>query len=180
MSRRTARTGKAALKVYISSASQKTFFISCVKEVAEKRGDEPIYTPDIVRDLDDVQILEKVKRELRASHVILMDVSMKNIDNKWYPNPGVMIEFGLAVKDPTKGLSSVYFFCDESTDRHQLPPMIPRIEVQKYSENDDNLKKFIEKSLDDFEGKAFERLHRALEAQAVAEMMYETKKIRSN
>ena len=161
------------LRVYISAPRQKTFFIRCVREVAEKRGDKSIYPPDVFRDLDDKQILEKVMRELRDSHLIVMDVSMRNFNGEWYPSSGVMMELGVIVEDPTKGLNSVYFFCDELTDRHHLPPMIPRIEVQKYSENDENLKKLLRKALDGFERKAPERLRQALKAQTAAKIMCE-------
>jgi len=165
--------------VYISAPREKTFFIRCVKGVADDRGDEWVYPPDSFRDLNDKQILEKVIRKLRASHLVLMDISMNNLDGEWRPNSGVMVEFGILVRDPTKGLSSAYFFCDESTDRHHLPSMIPRIEVQKYTENDESLKEIIRTCLEAFERKAPERLRLALEAQVAAETMYGTMKATS-
>lgn len=118
-------------------------------------------------------------RELKASHLVLMDVSMENLDGEWYPNPGVMIELGLLVKDPSKGLDSIYFFCDESTDRQRLPPMIPRVEVQEYAENDERFEDIVRASLEAFEKQAPEKLRLALEAQAATETMYENKKTSS-
>lgn len=169
------------MKVFISAPREKRFFIRCVKEVAEERCDKSVYPPDSFRNLDDKQILEKVIRELRSSHLVLMDLSMKNLNGVWYPNSGVMIEFGLLLRDPTKGLSSAYFFCDESTGRSHIPPMIPRIEVQQYTEGDQKkFKQTIRTCLEDFEKKAPERLRLALEAQTATETMYETKKATSN
>lgn len=164
------------LKVYISAPREKRFFIECVKEVVGERGDKWFYPPDESRDLDDKQILDKVMRELWFSNLLLMDVSMKCFDNECYPNLGVMIEFGLLMNASGKeGLGNVYLFCDDRTDRNKLPPMIPRVEVEQYSENEENrenFKKVIQSRLEDFQRKIPERLQKALETKdALAKLL---------
>jgi hypothetical protein len=157
------------LKVYISAPREKRFFIECVKEIIEQRGDKWFYPPDESRDLDDKQILDKVMKELWFSNLVLMDVSMKCFDDKCYPNSGVMIEFGLLMNASGKeGIHDAYLFCDDRTDRSRLPPMIPRVEVEQYSENEENrenFKKIIQSRLEDFQGKIPERYKKALEAK---------------
>lgn len=165
------------LRVFVSAPRQKRFFIDCVKEVVDERSDRWFYPPDEFRDLDDKQILDKVKRELRDSNLVLMDVSMKSCDDESYPNSGVMIEFGLVVNDPRKGIDFAYFFCDETTERNDLPPMIPRVDVEQYSEdeeNRENFKKIIRQALEDFERKAPDKLQKALGAQFALQMLYES------
>jgi hypothetical protein len=150
-----------------------------VKEVVEGRNDKWFYPPDEFRDLDDKQILEKVMRELSLSNLVLMDVSMKSYDGECYPNSGVMIELGLLMNDHTKGLGYVYFFCDEKTERNDLPPMIPRVDVQQYTENANNredFKKIILHALEDFERKAPDRLQQALGVRFAIEALYESSK----
>jgi|YelNatPaOPRAMG01_1025707.scaffolds.fasta_scaffold26291_5 hypothetical protein len=163
------------MKIFISAPREKEKFIKCVKEVAHERNDEVIFCPDQFRELRDKQLLDKVIRELETSHLVLMDVSMKKFDDEWYPNPGVMIEFGLVVKDITKGLGFVYMFCDQNTDRNQLPPLIPRIEVIQYSEdNEDELKNLIRTALQKFEKDVPEMLRQALQAKGAIELVYRT------
>lgn len=150
------------------------FFIECVKEVIEERDDKWFYPPDEFRDLDNKQILDKVKKELRLSHLVLMDVSMKCFGDECYPNSGVMIEFGLLMNDPKKGLDYTYFFCDEPTRRNDLPPMIPRVEIERYSENEENrenFKKIVRQALEDFDRKVPQRLDQALGAKVVLERL---------
>jgi len=164
------------LKVYISAPRDKRFFIECAQEVAEGRGDKWFYPPDEFRDLDNVQILDKVMKELWLSNLVLMDVSMKHFNDEFYPNSGVMIEFGLLMNDTRKGLDYVYLFCDENTERNNLPPMIPRVEVEKYSEgeeNEENFKKTILQALQDFERKAPDREQQAREAKIALQSLYE-------
>lgn len=159
------------LNVFISAPRQKRFFIENVIEVLKERKDKWFYPPDEFRDLDDRQILDKVKRKLRQSNLVLMDVSMKCFNGECYPNSGVMIEFGLLVRDPSIGLESAYFFCDETTDRDHLPPMIPRVEVEQYTEREDNrenLTKKIRQALEEFDRTAPERLRRIQNAKAAA------------
>lgn len=163
------------MKIFISAPKEKQKFIKCVKEVAQERNDEVVFCPDKFRDLRDKQLLDKVMRELETSHLVLMDVSMKKFDSEWYPNPGVMIEFGLVVKDLAKGLGFVYMFCDQNTDRNQLPPLIPRVEVIQYSEdNEDELKDFVRKALQKFEKDVPEMLRQALQAKGAIELIYRT------
>ena len=163
------------MKIFISAPREKEKFIKCVKEVAHERNDEVIFCPDQFRELRDKQLLDKVIRELETSHLVLMDVSMKKFDDEWYPNPGVMIEFGLVVKDITKGLGFVYMFCDQNTDRNQLPPLIPRIEVIQYSEdNEDELKNLIRTALQKFEKDVPEMLRQALQAKGVIVLVFRT------
>lgn len=155
------------MKVYISAPRDKRFFIECVKAVVEERNDKWFYPPDESRDLDDKQILDKAMKELWLSNLVLMDVSMECFNDKCYPNSGVMIEFGLVMNDSRKeGLGNVYLFCDEATERSRLPPMIPRVEVEQYSEsegNRENFKKIIRHAIEDFERKLPERLQQALD-----------------
>lgn len=167
------------MKVYISAPRHKRFFIECVKEVVEERGDKWFYPPDESRDLDNKQILDKVMKELWLSNLVLMDVSMKCFDGECYPNSGVMIEFGLLMNDLRKGLEYVYFFCDELTERNNLPPMIPRVEVESYKEKGEykeNLKKILRQALEDFERKAPDREQQAREAKVALEKLYELSK----
>lgn len=167
------------MKVYISAPREKRFFINCIKEVVAKRGDKWFYPPDEARDLDDKQILEKVTRELVLSNLVLMDVSMRVFNGQCYPNSGVMIEFGLLMNDRTKGLDYAYLFCDETTERNDLPPMIPRIEVEQYldkKENEEDFKKVILQRVEDFERKAPDRLQKALgEKHALEELHLRSK-----
>lgn len=167
------------MKVFISAPRHKRFFIVCVKEVVEERGDKWFYPPDEFRDLNDKQILDKVQRELWLSNLVLMDVSMKCYSGECYPNSGVMAEFGLLINDSRKGVEYAYFFCDESTERNDLPPMIPRVEVEQYSEgeeNKENFKKVIRQALDDFLRRSPEREQQAREAKVALERLYELKK----
>lgn len=166
------------MRVYISAPRQKRFFIECVKGVVEEKRGTWFYPPDKFRDLDDKQILKKVMREMRKAHVVLMDVSMKNVDDEWYPNSGVMIEFGLLMRDPTKGLGSAYIFCDETTDRDHLPPMIPRVQVDQYSENEEDFKETVRCALEAFGRKVLDREQQARERAGALERLYELSKER--
>lgn len=161
-----------AVKIFISAPRGKRTFIDCVNSVAQERGDRTIYPPDEFRDLRDRQLLEKAMREVRTSHLVLMDVSMENLGEKWYPNSGVMIEFGLVMNDPTKGIECVYMFCDQDTERDHLPPMIPRVEVTQYSENnEDELKGFIRTALQEYGEAVPERLRQALLVKHATEIL---------
>lgn len=167
------------MKVFISAPNEKRFFIECAKEVITEQGDKWYYPPDEFRDLDDKQILEKVVRELWFSNLVLMDVSTKDFDGKCYPNSGVMIEFGLLINDSRKGLSHVYLFCDENTDKNKLPPMIPRVQVDSYQdnpENKENFKETLRQALKDFLKKAPERLQKSREREDALERLVELKK----
>lgn len=154
------------MKIFISAPSEKKVFRKCVEEATGSRKDEWVYCPEKFRKLKDMQLLEEVMRELGESHIILMDLSMKKFgSDEWYPNSGVMIEFGLIVEDPTKGLGFVYMFCDDKTERDHLPPMIPRVKVQQYSENEpEKLKQMIDKALEDFLSESPERERKLREA----------------
>lgn len=81
-------------------------------------------------------------RELKLSNLVLMDVSMKSYGGESYPNSGVMIEFGLLMNDRTKSLEYVYFFCDERTERNNLPFMIPRVDLQPHRDNANTMRVF--------------------------------------
>jgi hypothetical protein len=161
--------------VYISAPRENRFFIDCVKAVVEEAGDKWYYPPDEFRDLDNKQILDKVKKELWLSHLVMMDVSMKLHNGECYPNSGVMIEFGLLINDSRKGLDYAYLFCNDSTERNDLPPMIPRVEVESYSEgeaNRESFKKIIRQALEGFHRKIPERLQQALGAKvALTELL---------
>lgn len=154
------------MKIFLSAPKGRKAFRKCVEEVARARNDECIYCPEKLRQLKDAQLLEEVKRELVESHIVLMDLSMRKFEgDEWYPNSGVMIEFGLVMNDPKKGLGHVHLFCDKDTQRDHLPPMIPRAKVQEYSEDSpEELKTIINKLLDDFLNEAPERERKLLEA----------------
>jgi len=152
------------MKIFISAPKDKKFFIECVEAVAKARNDEWIYCPDRFRKLKDLQLLKEVMRELTDAHIVLMDLSMKKFGDEWYPNSGVMIEFGLLMKDTTKGLGFVYMFCDDKTKRDNLPPMVPRVKVQQYSENHpEALKQMVSKALEEFLRESPERERKLLE-----------------
>lgn len=163
--------------MFISADKRKEVFVKCVEEVAQERGDSSIFCPTKFRELMDIQLLDKVLRELNSSHLVLMDVSMEKIGENWYPNAGVMVEFGLIVKDLTKGLEFVYMFCDQATERTQLPPIIPRTEVQKYDETKiDELKESIRQAVHKYEQAVPERLRQALQAKGATQIMYDIAK----
>lgn len=165
------------MKMFISAGKRKEIFVKCVEEVAQERGDSSVFCPTKFRDLIDKQLLDKILRELDSSHLILMDVSMEKIGESWHPNAGVMVEFGLVVKDLTKGLEFIYMFCDQATERNQLPPMIPRVEVQQYDETKiDELKEFIRQAVQKYERAVPERLRQALQAKGASQIMYEIAK----
>jgi hypothetical protein len=163
--------------MFISADMRKEIFVKCVEEIAQERGDTSVFCPTKFRELRDKQLLDKVIRELDSSHLVLMDVSMEKIGENWYPNAGVLVEFGLIVKDLTKGLDFVYMFCDQTTERTQLPPIIPRTEVQKYDESKINeLKEFIRQAVHKYEQGVPERLRQALQAKGISQIMYEISK----
>lgn len=165
------------MKIFISAPRKKEVFRKTVEAIAQEKGHSTIYCPEQFRNLKNKQLSDKVIRELKTSHLVFMDVSMKKSGKEWFPNSGVLIEFGLAMNDPTKGLDFIYFFCDKDTDKNHLPPLIPRVEVTEYSEKDeDALKDDIREALRNYEKDLPERLRRAKLRAIGTEIAYETSK----
>ena len=152
-------------------------FVRCVESVAQEKHNSTVFCPTQFRELADKQLLDKIMRELETAHLVMMDVSMEKIGEYWFPDAGVMIEFGLVVKDPSKGLEFLYMFCDQVTERNHLPPMIPRLEITKYDEQkEDELKNYIRLALEKFERAVPEKLRQALQAKAATQIMLQSTK----
>jgi hypothetical protein len=147
------------MKIFISAAIEQTFFVECIKEVATERHDDVVFCPEKFRDLRDKTLLDKVTREMDESHLVLMDLTITQHNEEWFVNSGVLIEYGLFVG--TKGLEYGFMFCEESTDRDRLPPLIPRTEVTPYSTQDrEGFKKVVKEAIEKFERDAPERERR--------------------
>jgi hypothetical protein len=100
-----------------------------------------------------------------------MDLTMEHLDDHWYANSGVLIEYGLLVG--RKSLKYVFMFCEESTDRDRLPPLIPRTEVTTYSPEDrDGLKKLIRGAIEQFKRESPERERRIAKMADASRTMF--------
>lgn len=149
------------MKIFISASSEQSFFVECVREVANERHDDVVFCPEKFRDLRDKTLLDKVFRELNTSHLVLMDLTMNQCTDEFYANSGVLVEYGLLIA--MKSLEYIFMFCEESTDRDRLPPLIPRTEVTPYSTDDREVfKEMIRKAIEQFEREAPERERRIM------------------
>ena len=148
------------MKIFISASSNSRVFIDAIREVALARGDPPpFFCPDLYRYPEETDLLRKVLGRLDDSHLVLMDVSMTMCDDQYVVNQGVLIEFGLCIY--WRGLQYVYLFCDENTDRMQLPPLMPRVDVQQYNSNDpESIRDLVRNVLATFERELPERERR--------------------